>query len=76
MHNPVMEHIFARYNPRAQFPGTQASLDSFKTRNDLIHGWTLFGIILDHIVHERLHELKAISPFGAIDERITLNSLE
>jgi hypothetical protein len=74
MDNPVIEHILARNNSRAQFPGTQAALDSLKTRNDFIHGWPLLGIILNHIVHERLHELKAISTFGAIDQRITLNS--
>jgi hypothetical protein len=78
MNDPVVEHIFARYNPRAQFPGTQAALNSRKTRNDFIHSWPLLGIILNHIVDKGLHELKAISAFGTIfiDERITLKSFE
>ena len=73
MDDPMIEHVLARHNPRAQFPGTQAASDIFETGNDFIHCWALLGIILNHIVHERFHKLKPISAFGSIDKRITLN---
>jgi hypothetical protein len=72
MYNPMDDTVLARYNPRAQFPGTQGALYICKTSYDLVHGRALFGVFLNHIVHERLHELKTISAFAFMDERITL----
>ena len=74
MDDPMIEHVLARYYSRAQFPGTQAASDSFKTRNDFIHSWALFGIILNHVIHEGFHELKPMSAFGAMNERIALTN--
>jgi len=51
------EFVFAA-NPRSQLPRTEFASDLRKSSDNFIHGRTLRGVILDHIGHERFHELK------------------
>jgi hypothetical protein len=57
------EFVFTAY-PRSQLPRTEFAPDLRKSSDNFIHGRTLRGIILDHISHERFHELETFVSLG------------
>ena len=57
------EFVFAGY-PRSQLPRTEFTPDLRKSSDNFVHGRTLRGVILDHIGHERFHELETFVLLG------------
>jgi hypothetical protein len=57
------EFIFAA-DPRSQLPRTEFAPDLRKSCDNFVHGRTLRGISLDHIGHERFHELETFVFLG------------
>ena len=57
------EFVFAAHS-RSQLPRTEFAPDLRKSSDNVVHGRTLRGVILDHIGHERFHELKTFVFLG------------
>ena len=39
---------------------TQSLLNGFKSNNNSVSGWTLGGVVLEHILHELGHEIELV----------------
>ena len=58
---------------RSQLPRAEFAFDLRKSSDNVVHGRTLRGVILDHIGHERFHELKT---FVFLDLSVSTADLE